>query len=137
MYEYEHSLETDASADAIYALYSDVNLWPQWDAGLERVEIDKAFGAGARGIMKFIGQEPLPFVLTDVQPGAGFTDETTIPGAGVIVRFNHSLTATKSGRTRITHRVSVEGAGAEQIGPMITADVPEAMEALAAHAKRR
>jgi len=133
MWTYEHSIETAASPESIWPLYTDVPAWPRWDQGLEWVTLDGPFAAGSTGSLKVPGQDPLPFTILDVRPLEGFSDETYIPG--LAIRFDHSLERTSSGKTRITHRVSITGPGAAEagphLGPQITADVPEAMESLA------
>ena len=48
MWEYEHSIETEASPEAIYRLYSDVATWPRWDEGIAEVTLDGPFAAGTR-----------------------------------------------------------------------------------------
>ncbi|MDQ6771920.1 MAG: SRPBCC family protein [Candidatus Dormibacteraeota bacterium] len=133
MYEFEHSLETAASPAAIYRLYSDVTAWPRWDAGVTQVELDGPFAPGATGMLTPAGQEALPFRMLEVVENEGFVDETEIPGTANL-RFEHRLEPLAGGGTRITHRVVVTGPAAEQMGPMVTADVPEAMASLAKHA---
>ena len=63
----------------------------------------------------------------------GFSDESYVPG--LAIRFDHSLERMAAGKTRITHRVIITGPAADDLGsdlgPQITADVPEAMESLA------
>lgn len=39
--------------------------------------------------MKFVGQEPLPYRLTKVEPLRGFVDET--PLGDIVVRVSHRL----------------------------------------------
>jgi hypothetical protein len=133
MWTYEHSIETDASPASIWPLYRDVPTWPRWDQGLEWVTLSGPFAAGSTGNLKVPGQDPLPFTLLQVRLLEGFSDETYIPG--LAIRFDHCLEPTATGKTRITHRVIITGAAAEelgpQLGPQITADVPEAMESLA------
>ena len=133
MWTFEHSMESDATPDAIWPLYADVPAWPRWDQGLEWVTLNGPFAAGSTGSLKVPGQDPLPFTLLQVRLLEGFSDETYIPG--LAIRFDHRLEPTATGRTRITHRVIITGVAAEELGPrlgpQITADVPEAMEALA------
>jgi len=133
MWTYEHSIETDASPQSIWSLYSDVPAWPRWDQGLEWVTLDGPFSAGTRGSLKVPNQDALAFRLVEVRPLNGFSDETYIPG--LVITFDHSLTETASGKTRITHGVTITGPAAESVapdlGPQITADVPEAIESLA------
>jgi len=133
MWTYDHSIETDASPQSIWPLYADVPAWPRWDQGLEWVTLDGPFTAGTTGSLKVPDQDPLAFKLVEVRPLQGFSDETYIPG--LVITFDHTLAPTASGRTRITHRVTITGSAAERVapdlGPQITADVPQAMESLA------
>ncbi len=126
-YEYEHSEVTDASTDAVYALWADVARWPEWDTSIVSITIDGPFAAGSRGTMVIEGLPPIPYTLTEVTPGRSFSDETAIPGA--LLRFIH-VVETTDGRTKVTHRVEIEGEQAQALGPGVTGDVPEAMRAL-------
>jgi uncharacterized membrane protein len=44
MWAVEHSIETTANAQAIWRLWADVERWPDWNTGVERIER----GAGDR-----------------------------------------------------------------------------------------
>jgi hypothetical protein len=129
MWTYEHSIETDAAAEAVYALYADVPNWTRWDAGIVEVTIDGPFAAGTTGTLTPEGQGALPYTLIEVRPGRGFADETAF--GDITLRFDHNLEPLAAGGTRITHGVTVTGPGAEEVGPMVVADLPQAMEALA------
>lgn len=127
-YEYEHSVETTASTQAVWELWRDVSRWTAWDTSLESVELDGPFATGSSGTMVIPGQPPIAFTLTDVRPGAGFTDETSIPGA--LLRFRHVVEPLGGGQARVTHRVEIEGPAAQELGPMVTEDVPDAVAGL-------
>jgi polyketide cyclase/dehydrase/lipid transport protein len=133
-YEYEHSVETVASPAAVWALWSDIGRWTEWDTSLTGIRMDGPFEPGGTGVMTIEGQGDLEFLLTDVVPGAGFTDETVLPVA--TLRFGHTMTPLPDGRLRVTHRVSIEGPAAQQLGPQVTEDVPDAMAGLVAIAER-
>jgi hypothetical protein len=133
MYEFEHSVETPASAESVYRLYRDVSAWLRWDAGLTHVHLDGPFAAGATGVLTPAGQGPLPFRLVEVVENESFSDETEIPGTATL-RFEHQLSRLPGGGTRITHRVLITGPAAADLGPMVTSDVPEAMTSLAEQA---
>lgn len=134
-YEYEHSVVTSASPDAILALWRDPASWPSWDTSVTRVELDGPFAVGSGGTMHLAGQDPVSFTITATGE-SGFTDETPIPGG--VLRFIHVVAPHEHGAT-VTHRVQIEG-GAElaaQLGPAVTEDVPEAMAGLVALAEAR
>jgi hypothetical protein len=135
MFVYEHSLETSASPERLWALYADVPAWTAWDRGLDRVEIDGPLAAGSTGRITPSGMEVLPFTVTWAEEGRGFTDET--PAMGHVLRFTHLLDALPGGGTRVTHRVEVEGPAADEIGPNVTGDTPAAVAQLVAMAEGR
>ncbi len=139
MWEFEHTIETNASTEAVWNLYSDVSTWPSWDEGIEAVTLQGPFEPGTEGVLTPAGQGPLPFRMVEATPGRGFVDETEVQGA--VLRFIHRLFPLDGGGTRITHRVEIDGPGADdmgpQMGPQITAGIPQTMESLAGHALGR
>lgn len=134
MYTFEHTAETTASADAVWALYADVNAWLRWDHGLDAIVLDGPFEAGVTGRITPKGMGELPFVLTRVEPGRRFDDET--PAMGHVLRFIHVIEPLAEGGARVTHRVEIEGPAADEMGPNVTGDTPEAVAALVAMAER-
>ncbi|KJK49422.1 hypothetical protein UK23_14135 [Lentzea aerocolonigenes] len=126
-YEFEHSVVGPASVEAVWALWSDVDRWVEWDEGLESVTLSGPFAEGSSGTMVVKGQGSISFVLTSVEAGAGFVDETSVPGA--VLRFSHRVERVSEG-VRVTHSVVIEGPKAEFLGPLVTADLPDAVEAL-------
>lgn len=140
MWEFEHTIDADVTPAQVWARYADTATWPEWDEGILAVTLDGPFEAGTTGTMTPEGQGPLPFTLTEAVPEKGFTDETVIPDT-VTLRFVHRLAALPGGGTRITHRLEIEGPAADamgpELGPQITADFPDAMEALAKAAGQR
>lgn len=140
MWSYEHSVETRAGTETIFEIFQDVSRWPEWNPGVERIDLDGPFATGTTGVMVIPGQGSLSFRLAWVGDGRGFEDETEIPGAEVVVRVRHSLEPLATRGTRITYRATVEGPQADalgpEIGPAVTADFPEVMGALAALAAR-
>lgn len=139
MWSYETSLETGAGAEAVFEIFSDLANWPEWNAGVERMELQGPFATGTSGTMFMPGEEPLAFRLVWVGEGQGFEDETPIPDAGVVVRVRHTLNPLATGGTRITYAATVDGPAADTVGPevgtAITADFPQVLAALAARAE--
>lgn len=136
-YSYRHTVETDVTRQAIWALYEDVSTWPSWDSQAEKITRDGPFEAGVTGTMTFIGQEPLPYRLAKVDPMREFVDET--PVGELVVRVSHLLMPLPDGRLRIDYSADIDGPEdqARQVGPMITADFPQTMVSLVALAKER
>ena len=128
-FEHEHSIELTAAPESVWRLWSEVDRWVEWDTGLDRASLDGPFEVGTTGVMHIPGLGPIGFRLIEVQPGVGFTDETSVEGA--VVRFGHHLEPLPGGRLRVTHRVTVEGPAAAELGPAIVEDLPEALAALA------
>src|SRR3954468_2786180 len=122
---YRHTVEADVSAEAVWALYEDVETWPSWDDQAERITRDGPFAAGTTGTMTFRNQEPLHYRLTKVEPLREVVDET--PAGPLLVRVPRRLEPLGEGRVRITYEAAVDGPplDAREVGAMITADFPE------------
>jgi uncharacterized protein YndB with AHSA1/START domain len=135
MWEYEHSVETTAAPEALWRHWSDMATWPQWNDGIETINVEGPFAVGTVFTMTPPGQEPIRMRLVEISPGESFTDE--MDAGDFVVRTEHRLepvTAT-AGLTRIIYRTEITGEAAGQIGPelgpQITADFPEVLAALA------
>jgi ligand-binding SRPBCC domain-containing protein len=135
MWQFEHTLTTQAKAETIWGLYSDITTWTTWDKGIVSALLKGPFIQGTQGFLQPKGQEPLSFELTDVKPLHGFSDITDIPKAGIQVHFTHVLVES-DGETRVTHKVQITGPNAEQMGPLFGAHmvegIPKTMEGLVA-----
>ena len=133
MWEYEHSVETTAPAEALWRHWSDMAAWPDWNDGIEKIEVDGPFLAGTTFLMTPPGDDPIPMRLVEIVPGELFTDE--MDGGEFVVRTVHRLEPAADGRTRIVYRTEITGPAADQVGPglgpAITADFPEVLAALA------
>jgi len=138
MWEYEYSVETAASASAVWRQWSDVAAWPQWNEGIESITIDGPFAVGTAFTMTPPGEEPILMRLTEIVEGELFTDEAD--GGDFVVRTIHRLLPAAEGRTRIIYRTEITGPAADHVGPRvgpeITADFPQVLAALAALAER-
>jgi hypothetical protein len=137
MWEYEHSTETTASATELWRHWSDMATWPEWNAGIARLEVSGPFQVGTTFTMTPPGDDPITMRLTEVEPGRGFTD--VMDAGEFTVTTEHRLEPLADGRTRIVYRTEISGPAADQIGPelgpAITADFPDVVAALAARAE--
>jgi hypothetical protein len=106
MWHAEHTLETTAPPERIWAQMQMVADWPQWDTGLISAELPGAFSAGAQGFMQSSSAEPRSFLLASVSAQHEFTALTRLPLAEV--RHIHHQETSSMG-TRITHRIEIRG----------------------------
>src|ERR1700682_2167599 len=100
MWTYEHSVEAAASPETICEILRDTGRWPEWNRGVERIDLDGPFATGTSGVMVIPDQGSLSFRLAWVGEGQGFEDETEIPEAQVLVRVRHSLEPLAGGGAR-------------------------------------
>jgi uncharacterized protein YndB with AHSA1/START domain len=133
MWEYEYSIETNAAREALWQHWSDMATWPQWNAGIETIDVEGPFAVGTAFTMTPPGDEPIRMRLVEIKPGESFTDE--MDAGDFVVRTQHRLEPTATGLTRIVYRTEITGEAADHIGPelgpKITADFPEVLAALA------
>lgn len=132
MWTYEHSVETTAAPEAIWRLWVDVENWGTWNADIAAIRIDGPFREGARIVMTPAGEDPVHLVVAEAVDGELFVDEARFDG--LVLRTTHRIDRGAGRPTRVTYRMEITGAGADevgpQIGPAITADWPETVAAL-------
>ncbi|WP_030762221.1 MULTISPECIES: SRPBCC family protein [unclassified Streptomyces] len=138
MWEYEHSIETAATPEAIWRLWVDVENWGAWNAEIQKIEIDGPFAAGALITMTPPGEDPIPLRIAEAVEGEIFVDEARFDG--LLLRTVHRIDPIGPGRIRVVYRMEITGVGADEIGPQIgpgiTADWPDTMAALIESALR-
>jgi catechol 2,3-dioxygenase-like lactoylglutathione lyase family enzyme len=113
MFQKDFSALSTATPETLWPHYAEVSRWKTWDEAVSNVTLDGAFVAGSRGALTMHGRPTLDFVLTEVTPYVSFSDETKV--GPMTVRFTHTLERLTGG-TKLTHRVSIDGPGAEQLG---------------------
>lgn len=133
-FEYERTVTTTATPADVWALWSDVGSWHAWDPAVQEVALEGHFAEGAAGTMVLTGGIEVPFVLEIVVPGARFLDRLTM--GDLVIGIDHEVAATAGG-AQVTVRTTIEGPGADEVGPMVTHDTPVALEALTRLAEDR
>lgn len=137
MWEYENSIETSATPEAIWRLWADVENWGAWNAEIEKIEISGPFAAGTQIAMTPPGDDPILLLIAEAVQDELFVDEARFNG--LLLRTTHRIDRIDQDRIRVVYRLEITGSGADeagpQIGPGITADWPDTMTALARMAR--
>ena len=129
--EFSHDVAADPST--IWQLYADVKRWPAWSTDLQHVDLTGEFATGSKGAMHFKDGQRIAIELHEVKNRESFVDVAQLgPHA---VRFLHVISSIAAGKSKVTHRISVEGPEAEAVGQGISSDVPQSLQNLAALAE--
>jgi uncharacterized membrane protein len=105
----DSSIEIDAPAATVWAVFADAERWPQWTASIERVvALD---GPGIEPGKRFeIKQPRLPTVVwavTEVDPGRSWTWRAHSPGATAYA--THEVVTQVDGTTLVRQRMDQRG----------------------------
>lgn len=103
---FKRTVETIASADAIWKVWEDVPNWKIWDHGVEYSTIEGPFVTGARGTLKPKAGPQVHTTFTLVEPKKAFTVEAKLLFTRMIV--SHFLTES-NGKRQITHQFEFKG----------------------------
>jgi hypothetical protein len=132
MFILEHSLETTASVDRIWALAQDVETWPRWQDGLQWARLQGPLVPGSQGRLRVRGGGERTLTILTLEPGRRLT--WLVKGLFRQALVTQDLEASALG-TRMTHRVEVRGPAA-WLDPWfrrstISVSLPESMRRLA------
>lgn len=134
MWTYIHEKECNIDLDRLWDLYSNLENWKQWDEEIEKITLNGEFISGSKGIMYMEGQDPMNFILTDVEIKKHFIDETFIEPLNTSIIVGHYIDKINNDRFILRHSVIIKGDNAdmvaEQIGESFTVDIPKSMEKL-------
>jgi uncharacterized protein YndB with AHSA1/START domain len=134
MWTTEHSIDTTVGPEAIWRAWADVAGWGRWNGDIESIELTGPFAQGSAITMRPHGQEPVQLRLAEVVPGERFVDEADLDGT--IVRTMHRIERRDDGCTRVVYRLEASGPAADAIGPAVSADFEDTLEALVEYAQR-
>lgn len=113
MAEYGTAIETTASPEKIWRIWSDMSTWGDWNPNVSTMEWTGGFAAGTEGIMNTRAGQHHKMKLVEVQPGRFFALETSVvPGT----RFRFNCRVDPAGvKTTIGQTVEVKG----PLGPVM------------------
>ena len=127
---FSRSVDIDAAPDAVLAVMSDVERWPEWTASVTSItRLDSGpFAIGSRARIRQPKLPPALWTVSAIEPGRSFT--WISKGPGILVTAHHSIDP-RAGGSRVTLSIRYEGLLAKLVAWM-TKDINErylAMEA--------
>lgn len=127
---FSRSVDINAAPDAVLALMSDVERWPEWTASVTSIKrLDSGpFAIGSRARIRQPKLPPALWTVSAIEPGRSFT--WISKGPGILVTAHHAIDP-RAGGARLTLSIRYEGVFAKFLAWM-TKDINErylAMEA--------
>ena len=125
----EFATTTSAARSTLWALWTDINNWSSWNAGVAQAKLTGPFVNGAEFRMTPNGQDAMTSRLVRVEEGVAFTDETVL--GDIRVTVEHRIENTdESNALRVVCSAHVTGPGAEHVGAAVTEDFDDVLAAL-------
>lgn len=104
--EYGTSVETSASPESVWRIWSDMSTWGEWNPNVSTMDWNGGFVAGSSGVMNTRAGQHHQMQLVDVQTGRSFALLTTvIPGT----RFRFNCRIEPGSKTKVSQTVEVGG----------------------------
>ena len=113
--EYGTSVETSATPDAVWRVWSDMSTWGKWNPNVTTMDWSGGFASGTTGVMNTPSGQHHKMQLVDVVPGRSFALLTAVV-PGTRFRFNcRILPGSAAAKTRVEQTVEVGG----PLGPVL------------------
>ncbi|MFY9916347.1 MAG: SRPBCC family protein [Nocardioidaceae bacterium] len=139
MWTTEHTATSDSEPAAIWAALRDLHSGIPLGEHSDQFELHGPFAVGTEVSVTPQGQATMRSVITELDEGRRYADTTHY--GELTLLFRHTLSPLDDGGTRVTHRLEIDGPGADEagpeLGPQISADFPVAMDELITAAQIR
>lgn len=107
--EYGTSVETSATPDQVWKVWSDMSTWGSWNPNVSSMSWNGGFVSGSTGVMNTRAGQHHQMQLVDVVPGRSFALLTTVV-PGTKFRFNCRILSGSAGsKTRVEQTIEVGG----------------------------
>jgi hypothetical protein len=104
--KFSNKLETKASREIIWKIWTDVENWAIWDTELKESKLETEFKLGAKGSLIPKKGLKAAFEITELKDGESYAFTTKLPLAELKVRRFFSE---KKDKTEFVHEVSFSG----------------------------
>jgi hypothetical protein len=105
----DSSVEVAASAAAVWAVYADVERWPEWTASMTRIEAldGPELAVGKRFAIKQPRLPRLVWKISELEPGVAWTWQQGTPGG--LTLAVHEVVPLGPQRTLVRQRIDQRG----------------------------
>ena len=124
----ERSVETVASPQTVWKVWSDASRWQEWNPDVQSMTLNGPFAAGTTGTMK-TKQGTRAIELTEVVPGKSFRLETAVIPLTRFA-FECQVGAGPTGKTIISQGIRVGGPLGGVVGGMMGRQIADTFPAL-------
>jgi uncharacterized protein YndB with AHSA1/START domain len=132
MWEFEHSVRAPTSRERVWAIWTDIPRWPNWNPGVGHAQLDGPVAEGATGTVRGVGGPTSTLTVIKIEPERRFVTEAS--ERFVRLRFEHELADAEGGQLLITQRVRMTGPATplmrHTVGPRLERSIPAALAAL-------
>jgi hypothetical protein len=135
MAEYGTSVDTSASADQVWKIWSDMSTWGDWNPNVSTMDWQGGFQSGTSGVMNTRAGQHHKMKLVDVVPGRSFALETSVV-PGTRFRFNCRIEPA-AGTTKVGQWVEVKGPLGPIMGGMLGPQVSKEFGTLLTNLAKR
>jgi hypothetical protein len=105
-YRVSHSELTSAKPEDVWAHWSEISNWTNWDEGLEATTHEGSFDVGESFMLVPKGApQAVEVTLVDVVPNERFVDETNLPFG--TIRASHTIDK-EGDKYRVTHTIEAK-----------------------------
>jgi len=133
--EYGTSVETAASPEKVWRVWSDMSTWGEWNPNVSTMDWQGGFVSGSKGVMNTRAGQHHQMELVDVQPGRSFALVTAVvPGT----RFRFNCRVEPAGaKSKISQTVQVLGPLGPVLGGMLGPQVSKEFDVLLTNLARK
>jgi uncharacterized protein YndB with AHSA1/START domain len=137
MAQYGASVESTASPERVWKVWSDMSTWGDWNPNVLTMDWTGGFVLGSEGIMNTKAGQHHKMKLVEVQPGRFFALETSVV-PGTRFRFNCRVEPS-GGKTKLSQMVEIKGPLGPivqgMMGPQVSKEFPTLLANLARKAE--
>ncbi|HEX2647552.1 MAG TPA: SRPBCC family protein [Candidatus Dormibacteraeota bacterium] len=127
--EYGTSVESKASPDKVWKVWSDMSTWGEWNPNVATMDWSGGFANGTSGVMNTKAGQHHKMQLVDVQPGRSFALLTAVV-PGTRFRFNCRIDPGAAGGSKVSQMVEVGGPLGPIMGGMLGPQVSKDFDVL-------